>query len=160
VATDGQAKERFSRYWRVVYPGSAILRRKLLKAIKRRAESCAVADRMDANKALVRAYMRHISSVGNPSHLQPFFPEQVLFNEKLLTRRDLAQLIDQMRAPIPDLRLTIEDQLADADTVVTRVMFHGTRCGERVEYMGVALDRISDGKVVEMWHLADSGGEN
>jgi hypothetical protein len=35
--TDG-ARRRFAVYWRVIYPGSALIRRMWLRAIKRRAE--------------------------------------------------------------------------------------------------------------------------
>ncbi len=38
-ATDPAAKASFARYWRVIYPGSALIRRMWLRAIKRRAES-------------------------------------------------------------------------------------------------------------------------
>jgi hypothetical protein len=38
VATDAQARRRFAAYWRVIYPGSAIIRRMWLRAIERRAE--------------------------------------------------------------------------------------------------------------------------
>jgi hypothetical protein len=38
-ATDGASKRRFAAYWRVIYPGSALIRRMWLRAIVRRAES-------------------------------------------------------------------------------------------------------------------------
>lgn len=38
-ATDASAGRRFAAYWRVIYPGSALIRRMWLRAIKRRAES-------------------------------------------------------------------------------------------------------------------------
>lgn len=38
-ATDEESLKRFSRYWRVIYPGSAIIRRSWLGAVKRRAEA-------------------------------------------------------------------------------------------------------------------------
>ncbi|MDP9177718.1 MAG: hypothetical protein M3O61_08565 [Gemmatimonadota bacterium] len=38
LGTDVQAKRRFGRYWRVIYPGSAIIRVMWLRAIKSRAE--------------------------------------------------------------------------------------------------------------------------
>lgn len=37
-ATDDSARRRFARYWRVIYPGSSLLRYTWLRAIKRRAE--------------------------------------------------------------------------------------------------------------------------
>jgi hypothetical protein len=36
-ATDASARRRFAPYWRVIYPGSALIRRMWLRAIKRRA---------------------------------------------------------------------------------------------------------------------------
>ncbi|MGB9073701.1 MAG: hypothetical protein WCC22_13760 [Terriglobales bacterium] len=38
-ATDMSARRRFAAYWRVIYPGSALIRRMWLRAIVRRAES-------------------------------------------------------------------------------------------------------------------------
>lgn len=38
-ATDAPTRLRFARYWRVIYPGSALIRRMWLRAIKHRAES-------------------------------------------------------------------------------------------------------------------------
>jgi hypothetical protein len=37
-ATDAGARRRFARYWRVIYPGSALIRRMWLRAIRQRAE--------------------------------------------------------------------------------------------------------------------------
>ena len=45
--------------------------------------------------------------------------------------------------------------------MVTRVTFHGTHqgpfngiapTGKQVEWSGMAMDRITNGKIVEMWH--------
>ncbi len=38
-ATDASARRRFAAYWRVIYPGSALIRRMWLRAVKRRAEA-------------------------------------------------------------------------------------------------------------------------
>jgi hypothetical protein len=38
VATDADSRRRFGRYWRVIRPGSALIRRNWLAAAKRRAE--------------------------------------------------------------------------------------------------------------------------
>jgi hypothetical protein len=37
-ATDARSKRRFVVYWRLIYPGSALIRREWLRAIARRAE--------------------------------------------------------------------------------------------------------------------------
>jgi hypothetical protein len=38
AATDASARRKFGLYWSVIYPGSALIRRMWLRAIKRRAE--------------------------------------------------------------------------------------------------------------------------
>jgi hypothetical protein len=37
--TDAAAERRFAAYWRLIYPGSAFIRRMWLEAIRQRAES-------------------------------------------------------------------------------------------------------------------------
>lgn len=39
LALDPDSRRKFARYWRLIYPGSALIRRMWLQAIKRRAES-------------------------------------------------------------------------------------------------------------------------
>jgi len=38
-ATDAQSRRKFARYWRLIYPGSSLIRRMWLRAIKRLAEA-------------------------------------------------------------------------------------------------------------------------
>jgi steroid delta-isomerase-like uncharacterized protein len=67
----------------------------------------------------------------------------------------------------PDAEITIEDQLAEEDTVATRWTGRGTHQGElmgvppsgnRVEVMGVTVSRIEGGKIVEEWDIYDALG--
>jgi hypothetical protein len=39
LGTDDSARRRFAVYWRLIYPGSALIRRMWLQAVKRRAEA-------------------------------------------------------------------------------------------------------------------------
>ena len=45
-ATSEQARRNFALYWRVIYPGSALIRREWLKAIRRRAEAAGATARI------------------------------------------------------------------------------------------------------------------
>jgi len=38
-ATDASSRRRFATYWRLIYPGSALIRRMWLRAVKHRAET-------------------------------------------------------------------------------------------------------------------------
>jgi steroid delta-isomerase-like uncharacterized protein len=67
-------------------------------------------------------------------------------------------------AAIPDLRITIQDQVAEGDRVATRYVMEGTHQGElmgigptgkRFSVMGIEVHRFEDGKVVELWNLVD-----
>ena len=79
----------------------------------------------------------------------------------------LRKSIELNRAEFPDLRITIEDQVAEGDRVATRwvaTMTHsGSRggtpgSGKRVEMRGITIERFENGKVVEAWRSMDMLG--
>ena len=64
----------------------------------------------------------------------------------------------------PDLKVTIEDQIAEGDMVVTRYTAKGTQhvmyrsvlpTGEPVSYTVISIQRVIDGKIVEGWRVVD-----
>lgn len=130
--------------------------------------ACAHVDRGAANKAIVRGYMEEILNRGNVAASERYFPpEGFTLNGTRLGPEQLATMRQRILAAFPDFRLSIEDQIAEGDKVVTRVTFRGTHLGEfrgigptgrQVSYQGIALDRIAGGKVVEAWHEADDLG--
>ena len=63
-----------------------------------------------------------------------------------------------VRGTYPDLHLTIEQQIAEGDWVVTRITARGTHQGEwlgirptgkAVAFTGVNIDKVVDGRIVE-----------
>ncbi|HEY2932167.1 MAG TPA: ester cyclase [Acidobacteriota bacterium] len=121
--------------------------------------------RLEENKAIVRGYINDVINKGSLEAFDKYFSEKVVFNNSPGFRAGLSSLIQSLRSGFPDFQVTIEDQIAEGDKVVTRVKFHGTHRGEYrgvaptgkvIEYPGIAIDRIADGKVVEMWHIAES----
>ncbi len=129
---------------------------------------CSEPDRSEANKALVRGYMEEIMNRGNLDAIQRFFPDTgFVVNGRLRNHADIRAIREGMLNPFPDGRLEIEDQLADGDVVVTRVVFRGTHQGElmgmpptgrAIEYRAITIDRIENGKIVEGWHQIDQLG--
>lgn len=70
------------------------------------------------------------------------------------------QFIRGLRAAFPDLRFTVEDQIAEGDKVVVRYRFEGTHLGafqgmaptrKQVTYTGILIYRMSGGKIAEQW---------
>ena len=119
--------------------------------------------RLEKNKAIVRGYVDEVVNKGSLAAVDTYFSADAVFNSRP-AKAQLA-LTQAVRQAFPDFRLTIEDQIAEGDKVVTRVTFSGTHNGEfggiaptgkRVKYSGIAIDRIVDGKVVEMWHVAET----
>ena len=82
-------------------------------------------------------------------------------------REGLKQLIGMYRGSFPDMRMTIEEQLAEGDKVVTRWSVRGTHQGElmgiaptgkQVVVTGIFIDRIESGQVAESWANWDTLG--
>ncbi|MEA2933102.1 MAG: hypothetical protein QOI56_1887 [Actinomycetota bacterium] len=73
-------------------------------------------------------------------------------------------VIGMFRGAFPDLRLTIEDSLADGDKVVHRWSMTGTNegslmgippTGRAMTWTGTTIVRLEDGKIVERWANVD-----
>ena len=70
----------------------------------------------------------------------------------------------QFREAFPDIEVLVEDQIAEGDMVATRCSVRGKHSGDSlgfaatqspVEFTGVTITRIKDGKIVEAWNNFD-----
>ena len=77
------------------------------------------------------------------------------------------QLVTVYRNAFPDLRFTIDEQIAEGDKVVTRWTADGTHQGELLgipatrktsTVTGITVDRILNGKIAETWGIFDQFG--
>ena len=77
------------------------------------------------------------------------------------------QVLSMYMTAFPDLHFTIEDMIADGDTVVVRYTTRGTHqgnfmgippTGKQVSETGIFIDRIVNGKAVEQWINGDDLG--
>ena len=77
------------------------------------------------------------------------------------------QVLSMYMTAFPDLHFTIEDMIADGDTVVVRYTTRGTHqgnfmgippTGKQVSGTGIFIDRIVNGKAVEQWINGDDLG--
>jgi steroid delta-isomerase-like uncharacterized protein len=117
----------------------------------------------ERNKAVVRAYLGEIAQRGTIVARERYFTSATTFNGDPDLSRQIARIAEIRRA-FPDMEMTIEQQVAEGPWVATRVTYRGTHAGEfagipatgrRIEYAGTAMDRLEDGKVVEMWHTVN-----
>jgi predicted ester cyclase len=75
--------------------------------------------------------------------------------------------VNLYHSAFPDVQITVEDQIAEGDKVVTRWTGRGTHQGEfmgvppsdnRVEITGITINRVSEGKLAEAWAIYDALG--
>ena len=59
---------------------------------------------------------------------------------------------------VPDLRVTIEDIVAEGDKVVVRNTWRGTdsSSGKKFQFGGIVIWKLSNGKIVERWAYLES----
>jgi predicted ester cyclase len=116
----------------------------------------------DENKLLVRRYYQEVVNTGDVNRLTEFISSdfvEVHSNTRYPVGLDGARdHVLGVRQTYPDLHLTIEQQIAEGEWVVTRVTARGTHegvwlgmrpTGEKLEMTGVNIDRVVDGRIVE-----------
>ena len=76
-------------------------------------------------------------------------------------------VVTMFRSAMPDLRVVIEDMIAESDKVATRYTLEGThegelfgvpRTGQRLSIESITVERVSDGKIREHWRVTDELG--
>ena len=76
-------------------------------------------------------------------------------------------VVTMFRSAMPDLRVLIEDMIAEGDKVATRYTLEGTHEGElfgvpptgqRLSIESITVERVSDGKIREHWRVTDELG--
>jgi predicted ester cyclase len=125
----------------------------------------------DANKALVQSFFDEVWNKGNYEYLDeiysPDFRIHILWYNLAAGGPAEAQGIEPAKQVIrgwrdgfPDIRVTVEDQVAEGDLVASRHLSVATHTrefqgfeptGRTAEMTGTTLTRISDGKIVEAW---------
>lgn len=127
----------------------------------------------EANKAIIRRLFKEAFEQGNLTMLDEIIaPNQVTGGPSAMPGlpsgpEGTKMLITAYRNAFPDLRFTIDEQIAEGNTVVTRWTVLGTHKGElaglpatgkAATVVGMGVDRIENGKIVESWGLFDQFG--
>jgi steroid delta-isomerase-like uncharacterized protein len=117
----------------------------------------------EANKSLVRRWIEEALNKGNLTVVDEIVAPEYIYREPTVGewrgKEAARELVTMYRNAFPDIKLTIEEQIAEGDKVVTRTSGTGTNRGElfgtapsgkRVRGVpGICVTRIANGKVVE-----------
>ena len=115
----------------------------------------------EQNKELIRRAFEQSAVSGSPTDVLMPDPYSVtcVFHGAAELFRSTTPSRDYMQA-FPDLRLTIEDMVAESDRVVTHPFGRGTHTGEfrgvppsskEVGIRVIVISRLRDGQIVEEW---------
>jgi serine phosphatase RsbU (regulator of sigma subunit)/predicted ester cyclase len=126
----------------------------------------------EENKALVRRFFEaHEGKADLDALDQMLAPDFVSHIRRLPGqqpgREGYKWAIAELAAAFSDRRFLVEEQVAEADTVVTRFIVRATHDSKEimgvaptdreVSYKAIAIHRISGGKITEEWTLATTG---
>ena len=125
-----------------------------------------------ANKALARRLIDEAFNAGRLDVIDELFASGFVGHDPSLPEEvrgpaGVKEVIAGYRAAFPDIQVTIEDQIADGDRVVTRWRATGTHKGElmgmpatgkQATVTGITIDLIADGRIAESWDNWDTLG--
>ena len=122
------------------------------------------------NKAAIRRGIEEVWNQKNVAIVDEIAAPDYVSHSPTMTTHGLEQykqLVMMYFAAFPDLHLTIEDEIAEGDKVVTRVTARGTHqgsfmgippTGKHAVVTGIVIDRFANGKTVEAWTNLDDLG--
>jgi len=126
---------------------------------------------VEENKALVRRWNDEIWCKGNVDAADEFMSTNYVFNwaaPGMTSDRDgYKKAVAMQFAAFPDLRVTIDDMIAEGDKVVIRWTGNSTHKNEfmgiaptnkKVKMTGISIVRIAGGKIMKEWSEMDMMG--
>ena len=111
----------------------------------------------DTAKLIARQFIERVVNTGDLHRVADFVAPAFV--------DEMKRHITGARSTYPDLQVTVEQQIAEDDLVVSRVTARGTHAGtyqgirptnKRIVRQGVNIDRVRDGVIVEHWGAANT----
>jgi predicted ester cyclase len=122
----------------------------------------------EENKALSRRVIEEIFNKQNPSLADELidtnFVDHGIAGMGFKGPEGFKQFVTTFITGFPDIRLTIDDMVAEGDKVALRLTARGTHkgdfvgiapTGKQITASGIVIHRIADNKVVEGWLVND-----
>jgi len=125
---------------------------------------------LESNKKIVRQFFEYFSK-GDVTQIENLWGPDYKFHypgrTNTLGKKESQDLIRQYHSAFPDMKFTIEDQIAEGEMVVTRISVSGTHKGDfmgivpsnkKISATGIASHKIQNNKIVEEWTEFDMLG--
>ena len=123
----------------------------------------------EGNEAIARTYIDQVWNEGKLDRFDEFVsPDVVPHSSPEVTNAEtMKQGLAMIRNAFPDIRFTIDDELAVDGKVVHRWTMSGTHLGDLqgipatgkdAVWTGISILRLSGGKIIEYWAQSDNMG--
>lgn len=125
----------------------------------------------EENKALIQRWFDEVWNQGNAQVIDELLDEYGVIHglndpsgKPVEGIEAFKEFHTQFRGAFPDITVTVDDIIAEGDKVVARCSVRGKHTGEHlgidatnapVEFDGIAIVRIKNGKIVEAWNQFD-----
>jgi steroid delta-isomerase-like uncharacterized protein len=122
----------------------------------------------ETNKAIIVRMLEQLFNEGRIDLVEEFFAEdyvEVIAGQPPATGYErLREAIGMVRNAFADFHLSIDEMVAEGDRVAIRWTTTGTHHGEllgipasgkQIEHSGATFYRLANGRLVEIWFLAD-----
>lgn len=122
----------------------------------------------EANKTLVRRHYKEVLTGKNVAVLDELYAPVIAVGDDASMERDQFKTVaGMMHAAFPDGVVTIQDQIAEGDKVVTRWTAQATHqgdfmgvpaTGKQVLMKAIHIHQIVDGRIAALWEEFDMFG--
>lgn len=126
----------------------------------------------EANKDIARRYLEEVYGKGNLELVDELLDSGIQDHEdfgdqKPAGRTGIKELVKVFRTAFPDIRVSIEDMVAEGDRVFMRCRWEGTHqsefagieaTGKQIYFDSMDEIRFSDGVIREHWGVTDTMG--
>lgn len=125
----------------------------------------------DDNKALVRRLFDEVINAGEPSRADELVASDFVEHNPVPGQapglEGFKQVITMLRGAFPDLRIDVDELVAEGDKVSVRLTARGTHegvfqgipaTGRRVAWEGISMIRLEGDRIVERWFHVDNLG--
>ena len=114
------------------------------------------------NKEIIRKYIEEVINTGNINEIEKFissnYAEIIEGKRYLVGIEGAKEHLIGVRQTYPDLKLTVDKQIAEGDWVATCITARGTHkgswlgikpTGKQVSFTGVNIEKVENGKITE-----------
>ena len=128
-------------------------------------------DSIEEHKAIVRRWFEEVWVKGRPEAISEMMAGDCVVHglsedasQPLRGPAGFLPFHSQFRDAFPNIMVVVEDQIGEGDLVASRCGVHGRHEGDSlgykatqspVEFTGIAITRIKNGKFVEAWNSFD-----